>query len=166
MSHILFLYATEHSGHKRAAEAIRKSISNFNPGIETSGVGFFTQHYPILGPFLFRLYVDLMQSVPNFWDYLYNSDDVASLTEELRSFFHSLNVSKLNKTLAKNKPDVIVCTQAIPASFIAAEKEKGSIKAPLISVITDFVANLRRRRFCLITSRDGRMRVWVRLPSS
>ena len=141
MSHILFLYATEHSGHKRAAEAIRKSISNFNPGIETSGVGFFTQHYPILGPFLFRLYVDLMQSVPNFWDYLYNSDDVASLTEELRSFFHSFNVSKLNKTLEKNKPDVIVCTQAIPASFIAAEKAKGTIKAPLISVITDFVAN-------------------------
>ena len=141
MSHILFLYATEHSGHKRAAEAVRKSLSNFTPGVESSGVGFFTQHYPILGPFLFRLYVDLMQSVPNFWDYLYNSDDIASLTEELRSFFHSFNVSKLNKTLSKTRPDVIVCTQAIPASFIAAEKQRGSIKAPLISVITDFVAN-------------------------
>jgi len=141
MSHILFLYATEHSGHKRAAEAIRKSLSNFSPAVESSGVGFFTQHYPILGPLLFRLYVDLMQSVPNFWDYLYNSDDVASLTEELRSFFHSFNLSKLNATLAKTKPDAVVCTQAIPASFIAQEKRKGHIRVPLIAVVTDFVAN-------------------------
>ncbi|MCX5781574.1 MAG: glycosyltransferase [Elusimicrobia bacterium] len=141
MPRILFLYATDHSGHKRAADAIQKSLLFHNPHLETSSIGFFSHHYPILGPFLFKLYVDLMRSVPNIWDYLYNSEDIASLTKELGRFFASFNVSKVTQILSKTKPDVIVCTQAIPCSFIAHEKKKGEIRIPLIAVITDFVAN-------------------------
>lgn len=142
MSRVLFLYATSNSGHQRAADAIRKSLLNIAPQVRTTGVDFFTYHYPTLGPFIFKMYLDLLQSIPHIWDYLYDSPDVASLTGELRQFFNFLNIPKLNQIIRSFAPDLIVCTQAVPAGFIASEKQRGKLAhIPFLATITDFVAN-------------------------
>lgn len=141
MCRVLFLYATSNSGHQKAAEAIEKSIRLHAPSIKTFGVDFFTYHYPTLGPFIFRMYLDLMQSMPHVWDSMYDSPELATLTTELRQFFNLLNTPKLHRVLAQCKPDLIVSTQAVPAGFIAAEKLKGNISIPHFVTLTDFVAN-------------------------
>ena len=141
MCRVLFLYATSNSGHQKAAEAIEKSISLRAPSIKTFGVDFFTYHYPTLGPFIFRMYLDLMQSIPHVWDSIYDNPELASLTAELRQFFNFLNTPKLHRVLAQCKPDLIVSTQAVPAGFIASEKQRGNISTPHFVTITDFVAN-------------------------
>jgi processive 1,2-diacylglycerol beta-glucosyltransferase len=141
MKRVLFLYATKNSGHKKAADAIRKSLTLIDPLVKTSGIDFFTHHYPHLGPFIFRMYVDLMQSIPHVWDYLYDHPDVASATHELRRFLNLLNIPKLHTVLRDSGPDAIVCTQAVPAGFIAREKQKKRIAIPLFVTVTDFVAN-------------------------
>jgi processive 1,2-diacylglycerol beta-glucosyltransferase len=141
MKRVLFLYATKDSGHKKAADAIRQSLALIEPDIKTSGIDFFTYHYPNLGPFIFRMYVDLMQSIPHVWDYLYDNPDVASAANELRRFLNLLNIPKLRTILRDSRPDAIVCTQAVPAGFIAREKQKVKIDIPLFVTVTDFVAN-------------------------
>jgi processive 1,2-diacylglycerol beta-glucosyltransferase len=141
MSRILFLYATGNSGHQKAAEAIQKSLRHADPDVATFGIDFFTYHYPTLGPFLFRIYLEILQSIPHTWDYIYDNKGLATLTTELRQFFNYVNTPKLHALLHKYEPRVIVCTQAIPAGFIAAEKQKGRISVPLLVTVTDFVAN-------------------------
>lgn len=141
MKRILFLYATKNSGHKRAADAIRHELARLSPAVRTSGMDFFTHHYPHLSPFFFRMYVDLMRSLPHVWDYLYDHPDIAAATKELRAFLNLLNVPKLRTLVRKEKPDAIVCTQAVPAGFLAQEKKKNRLAVPLFAVITDFVAN-------------------------
>lgn len=141
MCRILFLYATNNSGHQKAAEAIKKSLYHISDNIKTSEIDFFTHSYPNLGPFFSKMYLEIMRSIPQTWDYLYDNQGVASITKEIRRLFNFLNIPKLYKILKNFNPDAIVCTQAVPAGFIAAEKEKGKIQSPLFVTITDFVAN-------------------------
>lgn len=141
MKRVLFLYATKNSGHKRAADAIRHELARLDPAIRTTGMDFFTHHYPHLSPFFFRMYVDLMRSLPHVWDYVYDHPDIAAATKELRAFLNLLNVPKLRTLVRREKPDAIVCTQSVPAGFLAQEKKKNRIAVPLFAVITDFVAN-------------------------
>lgn len=141
MKRVLFLYATKSSGHRRAADAIRNQLAALDPSVKTTGMDFFTHHYPHLSPFFFRMYVDLMRSLPHVWDYLYDHPDIAAATKELRAFLNLLNVPKLRTLVRREKPDAIVCTQSVPAGFLAQEKRKNRIAVPLFAVITDFVAN-------------------------
>lgn len=141
MYRVLFLYATNNSGHQKSAEAIKKSLQQLEPSVKTYETDFFTSRYPTIGPFIFRMYVELMRSIPHTWDYLYDNPGLASLTKELRQFFHFLNIPKLHEVLDEYRPHAVVCTQAVPAGFIANEKVKGRLKVPLFVTITDFVAN-------------------------
>ncbi|MHB9156331.1 MAG: MGDG synthase family glycosyltransferase [Endomicrobiales bacterium] len=141
MCRILFLYATNNSGHQKSAEAIQKSLHQLEPRVKTHEIDFFTSRYPTLGPFIFRMYLEIMRSIPHTWDYLYDNPNLATLTAELRQVFNFLNIPRLHQVLDEYRPDAIVCTQAIPAGFIATEKEKGRLSMPMFVTITDFVAN-------------------------
>ncbi|MFH1368881.1 MAG: glycosyltransferase [Elusimicrobiota bacterium] len=141
MHRVLFLCATNNSGHKKAAEAVQKSLMQLNPGAECSCIDFFTHSYPLLGPLLSRIYIEILRSIPHAWDYLYGNADFAELTVELRQFFNLLNIPKLHKVLKNYSPDIIVCTQAIPAGFISHEKDMGRINVPHMAVVTDFAAH-------------------------
>ena len=141
MPRILFLYATNNSGHQRAAQAISKSLRELSPDVQTSEIDFFTYHYPTIGPFISKMYLDLIRSVPHAWDFLYDNPNLATMTSELRRFFNFINIPKIYRVLRDYKPHAVVCTQAVPAGFIATEKEKGKISMPLFVAITDFVAN-------------------------
>ncbi len=142
MARLLFFYATNNCGHQKAAEAIQRSIARIAPGVATLGIDFFTYHYPNIGPVLSKLYVELMRHIPLVWDEIYDNPEVAARTEDLRRFFAFINVSKIHEDIRCFRPDAIVCTQAVPAGFIASEKEKGELSAlPLFVALTDFVAN-------------------------
>jgi processive 1,2-diacylglycerol beta-glucosyltransferase len=141
MSRILFLYATNNSGHQKAAEAIQESLRQIAPRVDTSQLDFFTSNYPVLGRFIFKMYIEVMQSIPHAYNYLYDNPQLAQMTAELRQFFSILNVPRLHKVLREYRPHAIVCTQAIPAGFLSLEKGKGTIDIPLLATITDFVAN-------------------------
>jgi processive 1,2-diacylglycerol beta-glucosyltransferase len=141
MPKILFLYATNNSGHQKAASAIIKSLHHLAPKIQTIEIDFFTHHYPKIGPYLFKVYLEIMQSIPDAWDYIYDSPGVAAMTSELRQFFNTANIPKLQQILKEHKPSLIVCTQAVPAGFVASEKEQGRVSVPFFVTITDFVAN-------------------------
>jgi len=137
----LFLYATNACGHQVAAQAIRNNLHALDPAIETAGIDFFTSHTPNIAPILSRLYVELMQHMSATWDYIYDSPEIAARTSEFRRFFNFINKAKIHEDIARFRPDAIVCTQAIPAGFVARQKLDGKIPVPHFVVITDFVAH-------------------------
>lgn len=141
MCRILFLYATNNSGHQMAAEAIQESLRRIAPHIKTAQLDFFTCNYPTLGPIIFKMYIEIMHSIPHTYNYIYDNPRVAQMTTELRQLFSMLNVPMLYKVLQEYRPQAIVCTQAIPAEFLSAEKENGHVSIPLLVALTDFVAN-------------------------
>ncbi|HOW28283.1 MAG TPA: glycosyltransferase [Elusimicrobiota bacterium] len=135
---ILFLYIAISSGHQRAAEAVMMALHQLNPHIIGHGVDSFTYAYPVLGPLLARLYLEMLQRTPQIWDYLYDNTTIAESTKEIRELLNIFNNRKLFRLFKQFHPRAMVCTQAFPASIVAALKRKGKIRLPLIGIVTDY----------------------------
>jgi len=135
---VLFLYIAISSGHQKAAEAMITTLNRLDP--ETSGLGIdsFTHAYPVFGRMLAKAYLKMLEHAPQIWEYLYDNPDIEEATRDVREILNVLNSRKLHKLLKQQRPEALVCTQAVPASVIAAEKRKGRVDLPMIGVITDF----------------------------
>ena len=127
------------SGHQRAAEAVRESLSLLTPSWETEGIDAFSYAYPKIGKVIAKTYLEVLRHTPMFWDYIYDNPDVMTATREIRELLNLISGPKMKGLLRKfNQTQAIVCTQAAPCSVFASEKRKGHVTVPLIAVITDF----------------------------
>ncbi|MBI3291888.1 MAG: glycosyltransferase [Elusimicrobia bacterium] len=138
---ILFLYISAFSGHQRAADAIREALADCAPSIATHGVDSFTYAYPLIGRLVARAYIEILKHTPQIWEYLYDNPDVEAATRELRDLLNIMNSPKVERLLQQWKPSVLVCTQAVPASVIAAQKRRGKLSLPFIAIITDYAVH-------------------------
>ncbi len=139
-SEILLVYAAKPSGHQKAAESIRMAIKNINPKVCINELDFFTDGYPILGPAIASLYLEVVQKVPNLWNQIYNGgQNLQNSSREARGFFNFLQLPKIRSYLKKYKPSVIVSTHAATSGILAVEKTLNkSSNFFLSSVVTDF----------------------------
>jgi processive 1,2-diacylglycerol beta-glucosyltransferase len=135
---VLFLYISMSSGHQRAADAVREALSVLSPTWETDGVDAFSFAYPTIGKLIARTYLEVLRHTPKIWDFVYDNPDVETATREIRELLKIFSLPKMRALLKTHNPQALVCTQAVPCSVFAAEKQKGKITMPLIAVITDF----------------------------
>lgn len=139
---ILLIYAAKPSGHQTAANAIHDSLRHISPELKVTELDFFTKGYPILGPTIASLYLEVVQKTPNFWSYLYKNNDIEGISRELRKLFNSLQLPKMRYYLQKYKPSVVISTHAATSGILAWEKEKNKNSNFLLAcVITDFGLN-------------------------
>lgn len=138
---ILFLYVTASGGHQGAADAMRSSLKSLDPSIRTAGLDSLVYSYPILGRVFERFYFELIKHSPQIWDYLYDNEHIRGVTKEIHGLFNAVSTPSLRAILREHNPDCLVCTQALPCSWIAAQKRKNKIHIPLVSVVTDFAVH-------------------------
>ncbi|MCG3205953.1 MAG: Processive diacylglycerol beta-glucosyltransferase [Elusimicrobia bacterium] len=139
--HLLFLYMVPGTGHQKAAESIIEAASHLDPRTQCVSLDAGYQTFPLLGSVVNRMYLQMLKSAPFIWEYLYDNPDVEEVTRDMRELLRLAGSLKIKRLLKKYKPAAVVCTQAMPAIAMAAEKRKGQLKAPLISVITDFAVH-------------------------
>ncbi len=72
----------------------------------------------------------------------YNSDSLAGNGVRARLAIMKLTwlrwVKRLETTVRNSAPDIIVCTQMIPAAMISSLKRRGKLHTPTVGVLTDF----------------------------
>jgi processive 1,2-diacylglycerol beta-glucosyltransferase len=129
------------SGHQRAADAVRESLAMLAPEWETEGIDAFSFAYPTIGKLIARTYLEILRHTPVLWDFVYDNPDVETATREIREVLNLISLPKMRSLLKRHNPQAIVCTQAVPCSVFAAEKRRGRLNIPLISVITDFAVH-------------------------
>ena len=129
------------SGHQRAADAVRESISLLSPSWETEGVDAFSYVYPHIGKMVSKSYLDVLRYTPKIWNYIYDNPDVVTATQEIREVLNLISWPKLKGLYKKQSPQAIVCTQAAPCSVFASEKRKGKVTVPLVAIVTDFAVH-------------------------
>jgi processive 1,2-diacylglycerol beta-glucosyltransferase len=135
---LLFLYMVPHTGHQKAAEAIMEAASIMDPHMETTAIDAVSHAYPILGNVFNRMYLQMLKRAPMVWDFLYDNPDVEEVTRDARGLLTLISSFKANNIIKKFHPLAVVCTQALPATVMAAQKKKGHLKVPLVGIITDF----------------------------
>ena len=135
---LLFLYMVPGTGHQKAAEAIMEASSHMDPRVECVTLDVGHQTFPFLGSMVNRMYLQMLKTAPFIWEYLYDNPNVEQATRDARELLRIAGSLKIKRMLKKYRPSGVVCTQAMPAIAMAAEKRAGRLRVPLICTITDF----------------------------
>ncbi len=133
---ILFVYGFEPSGHASAAHALEAAASA--AGHDCVLVNVSGSFHRRLGPLIAVLYLGLIARFPGVWRGVYDNGPVARIVSYWRWAYRLFFGEKLRTALAALAPDAVVCTHAPPLGALALEKRRGTLRSPLVAVVTDF----------------------------
>jgi len=136
---IILMYISEVSGHHRATLAIEKAIRTLAPSTEILNINAFNYTNPISEKVINRLYMSVIKSAPQIWNYLYDNPKIVKRLEKIKKTVHKFNSPKLKNLFDKFKPDAVVCAQAFPCGMCADYKAQYNSDMPLFAVLTDYV---------------------------
>ncbi len=108
------------------------------PPVVCEGINSISYSNPVFGKIISKLYIQLLKVAPQVWDYLYDNPYVEKATRDLREFLSLFNTRRIAEVLRRQRPHCLVCTQAVPVGLLAALKERGKIRVPLVGILTDF----------------------------
>ncbi|MBI3323089.1 MAG: hypothetical protein HYZ95_01335 [Candidatus Omnitrophica bacterium] len=135
---ILLMYITDRSGHCQAARAVEQAIRRLAPTADTLTIDAFQYLNPVLARIVDRMYMSVIQRMPQLWDYLYDNPEIVTRSDHFRRLLHRYDSPRLQGLLEDFRPEAIVCTQAFPCGLVADYKEENGLGVPLYGVITDF----------------------------
>ena len=130
----LILTAAAGNGHVAAARALETAFLRL--GAEARAVDALD-----CAPRAFRVwftggYETLVRRWPWYWGRLYRWSDRPGLAYAFQTFLDDVMLTRLPRLIAQERPDVIVCTQALPLPRLA--RLKGELeRVPVAVVITD-----------------------------
>lgn len=133
------MYITARSGHYQAARAVEQAIRRLRPETEILTIDAFQYLNPVLARIVDRMYLSVIQKVPEVWDYLYDNPKIVRRSQRFRKLLHSYDSPRLKGLLEDFQPEVIACTQAFPCGLVADYKQESGFRIPLFGVLTDFV---------------------------
>ncbi|MFA6383851.1 MAG: hypothetical protein WCY10_00610 [Candidatus Omnitrophota bacterium] len=138
---IVVVYATAGAGHKKAAQAIEVYLRSREPGAEIALVDVVDR-----SSWIFRLiYLWGYDFLINHCQWMWALVFYASSRTSMRAFFnrittgiHYYNTRPFTAYLTGMQPDVVVSTHFLSSDIVSFLKQRGSLRARLITVITDF----------------------------
>ena len=138
---ILLLSVSAGTGHMRAAEALRAAAAAHPAGVSATHLDVMNFVPPGFRKVYTDLYIDLVNKHPSLWGYLYqatNEADPKGLMQRVRRLVERLNTRALQKEIAAQKPDAIICTHFLPAELLARTIAKEKLDCPVWVQVTDF----------------------------
>lgn len=141
LNKLLFLYSSQDSGHHRAAQALQSAFKLLYSNVETLALDSIECAYPRTGRVIIDWYPKVIKKIPLIWRALYDNQDFADATRDLRRFLNRFYFGKMGSILKEHKPDAIICTQAAPCHVAAAYKKEKGNGLPLAAVITDYLVH-------------------------
>lgn len=146
MKRIAVIYASEGTGHRAAADALRDWFMAENP----SGEVFYSDILDFLPSFIRRPvsggYLFMARHVPGIWGRFYKSSDKRSLSSWLFDKIHSalcaVYLPRLEDGLEKFAPDAVFFTHYFGAAPFA---RRNAGKFPTFCVDTDFMTHRFQR---------------------
>lgn len=138
---VLFITAPIGSGHIRAAEAIKKSLTDLQPGIDAKIVNIFDFISFALGNAILKSYLKVLKYIPKAYGMAYGLGNTNKLALIGREFVSRYMSARMENFLMKYDPSAIVCTHATPAGMVAQLAKQGKLRIPSIAAITDFTVH-------------------------
>ena len=138
---ILLLSVSAGSGHIRAAEALLSQAGISSP--DSTAIHLDVMDYVTW--VLRKIYVDsylfLLKYAPSLWGCLYRLTDRStqkSTLHRIRRWLELLNSKPLLREIARQNPDVIICTHFLPAEILSQTIAAGKLNCPVWVQVTDF----------------------------
>lgn len=138
---ILVLSASAGTGHTRAAEALRSYASAEQSSIEATHLDALQFVTPWLRFVYTDAYIFLVRHAPALWRYIYRTTNLArheGFGHRIRRWAERLNSRSLLAEIARQKPDLIICTHFFPAELLSRLLAAGDADYPVWVQVTDF----------------------------
>ena len=135
---ILIMSASIGAGHIKAAEAIRNELATRFPEDKIQMLDFMDRRISIFHWLLKRLYLFMLDFVPNLYDVFYHLAGGASggtFARQLSALAMYLPMARL---LRHHEPDLLICTHPFPEGAAALWKRIHQEKLTLVAVLTDY----------------------------
>lgn len=128
------------AGHTQAAYALSSSLRKLSPDVQTKVLELGSFLNPKMAPIIVSAYRKTVISQPRLMGYVYRHQKSFNRLTTLA--LHRLFYTHTQNIVKQLKPDIIVCTHFIPGAVVSRLKRLNpSLKAPLITVITDYDAH-------------------------
>lgn len=143
---ILLFHIRISTGHERAAQALAGEIQAMHPGADVRLIEALQLSSGRATPLICRSYMAAIRHFPKLWELLYDRGSAAqAFTFSLMDYYLRTARARYLDLIADFKPDVMICTQAIPANILARLKQEEpqleALRAPLYGVATDMTVH-------------------------
>lgn len=129
------------SGHHQVADAICESIHANSYSIECKKVDILSEWNPFVEGGVVKAYLQWIRHFPDSYSWTYRKFAYRSRSERPHKAYELLFLKSVKGILAREKPDLIICTHGFPSFFINRLKEEGQCEVPALNVYTDFFIN-------------------------
>jgi len=138
----LFLpFLQMNSGHHSVADALIRSLEQRIANIECRKIDFFSYADKLLEKAFRITYLTWIDHAPQSFELLYRKFVYPSKSSKHFNLFEAKFLDKMKMLINQEKPDLIVCTQALPSFLINRLRCSGIHTPPVINVYTDFFIN-------------------------
>lgn len=135
---ILILSASIGAGHIKAAEAIRDELAAQFPEDRIKMLDFMDRRISLFHWMLKKLYLFMLDFVPNLYDVFYHVSGGSSGGTFARQLAAVAMYLPMARLLEHHKPDLLVCTHPFPEGAAALWKRFHDEKLCLAAVLTDY----------------------------
>lgn len=140
---VVIVHASSGAGHQKAAEAIFKVLRE-KPEVSVRFIDSLAYTTPLFHFLYPRLYLFLVRSLPSVWGFFYDGLNFALIGPFLRRLRRAVNGfygKPLEQFFLDEDPDVIVATHFFASEVASSLKQKGKLKARLLTVVTDLAVH-------------------------
>ena len=143
---ILVLSASVGAGHVRAAQAVELALRELEPSAAVKNVDILKFASAVFRRVYCQAYFDLVNCAPHavgcIYDWLDRPPKKSNpLGERLKLLVEKLNLRPLYQLIEAEPWDLFVNTHFLPAEIIASLKRRKQVKAPQVTVTTDFATH-------------------------
>lgn len=140
MKKILFLpFLQIPSGHHQVAHALIDQIEKQNPNVDCKKIDLLSYKHAHIESLTSKTYLNWIHHWPKTYSWTYRKLVYSNPEKDKRFFLYELLfLSTVKKLLTEEKPDLIICTHALPSYILNYLKEKEQIKVPILNVYTDY----------------------------
>jgi len=138
---VLLFSAKYGEGHLKAGEALQSKLeSRLTSNVTVRHLDFGAFFFSKTDYLLRKAYSKMICKTPAIWRMLYDKTADSQL-KGYRHYMHTQGSENLLDFINEFDPDVIVSTHFFPAEVLAGLKKRGSLKVPLVTVVTDYLVH-------------------------
>ena len=135
---VLIFSASFGAGHVRAAEAIIEELRIKEPSAEIIHLDYGAFLSKTVNSVMKNTYNEVIKYTPKLWREFYYRTSKIPPNSLLQRFLDGLGRHEFEKLIQKLQPDVVICTYPTVAGVLAQQRLKGILKAPLVTIVTDY----------------------------
>ncbi|WP_077210782.1 MGDG synthase family glycosyltransferase [Bacillus dakarensis] len=127
------------SGHHQVASALMDGITDRIPHILCEKVDILSYSYGKIESLVSAVYLKWIHRFPQLYNFIYKISVFKNIEESKRYLLYELLfLFFIKRLIQEKKPDLIICTHALPAYMVNCLKKKKLLEVPVINVYTDF----------------------------